>query len=489
MKSHYHFVAFFLLGCFCDGQVFQGGSSFQLPQESLMQPVYLSQQRQSFLPAGAFPQGKPLQGFQGQSSWQLAPVGSVQLGPQGEASNQLSSVVPAFHTSYGQALPQAPQGQPSVQVLPGNSVFQTSYGQTSNQVPPMLPSGRVPPGHPMLQAPVSAVQLGNQAQASVQSQWLVAPSGVKVECREDSILVSVQQDMLGTGQLIQPSEIALGGCGPTGEDPSTGMLMFESPLQGCGSTVMMTDSLVYSFVLVYKPQGIGSTPIVRSSGAVINIECHYLRRYNVSSNAVMPTWIPYSASLSAEDRLAFSLLLMTNDWQLERTSNVYFLGDILNIEASVVVANHQPLRVFVDSCVATSNPDVTSVPRYAFVENHGCLTDAKLIGSRSQFLPRKQDNKLQMQLDAFRFSQETSSSLYITCILKATMASKNTDPQHKACSHSVATNRWVAADGNDQVCGCCDGTCSFRKGRNVPDFKGEAAIGPIFIQNPSYRLS
>ncbi|MFT7809233.1 zona pellucida sperm-binding protein 3-like [Arapaima gigas] len=252
---------------------------------------------------------------------------------------------------------------------------------------------------------------------------------------------------------------------------------------------MMTDSLVYGFVLTYMPKGIGSTPVVRSHGAVINIECHYVRRYNVSSNAVTPTWVPYAANMFAEERLVFSLRLMSDNWQLQRASNIYFLGDILNIEASVVVADHQPLRLFVDSCVATLNPDVTSVPRYVFVENHGCLTDAKVMGSRSQFLPRKQDNMLQLQLDAFRFSQESRNSIYITCILKATMVSKRTDAQHKACSHSVAANRWTAVDGNDQVCSCCDGTCSFRKGRNVADFKGEAAIGPIFIQNPSYRLS
>uniref|UniRef100_A0A8C9RYH7 Zona pellucida sperm-binding protein 3 n=1 Tax=Scleropages formosus TaxID=113540 RepID=A0A8C9RYH7_SCLFO len=269
-----------------------------------------------------------------------------------------------------------------------------------------------------------------------------------VECREDSVLVEVQQDMLSNGQMIQPSEITLGGCVPVGQDPSRGVLLFVSELHGCGSTLTVTDSLIYTFTLVYVPEGLGSTPIVRSHGAVINVECHYLRRLNVSSNAVMPTWVPYSAGSC----LFFSL----DNWELERASNIYFLGDVLNIEASVVVANHQPLRVFVDSCVATLEPDVTSVPRYAFVGNYGCLTDAKVTGSRSQFLPRKQINKLQMQLDAFRFSQETRSSIYITCVLKATMASKRADPQHKACSYSV----WGSADGDDQVCGCCDSSCN-----------------------------
>ena len=60
-----------------------------------------------------------------------------------------------------------------------------------------------------------------------------------------------------------------------------------------------------------------------------------------------------------------------DDWQLERTSNVFFLGDIINIEASVIQANHVPLRVFMDTCVATLAPSMDSVPRYAFIDNQG----------------------------------------------------------------------------------------------------------------------
>ena len=62
---------------------------------------------------------------------------------------------------------------------------------------------------------------------------------------------------------------------------------------------------------------------------------------------------------------------LADDWSYQRPSNVYYLGDIINIEASVKVYNHVPLRVFVDSCVATRVPNVNSVPRYSFIENHG----------------------------------------------------------------------------------------------------------------------
>ncbi|KAJ8415518.1 hypothetical protein AAFF_G00424980 [Aldrovandia affinis] len=294
-------------------------------------------------------------------------------------------------------------------------------------------------------------------------------------------------DLLGIGQLIQPSDITLGGCWPIGQDSSAEVLVFETELQGCGSTLTMTeDSLIYAFALIYEPKALGGTPIIRTNGAVVGIECRYMRLHNVSSNALKPTWIPYHSTMSADELLVFSLRLMTDNWQLERSSNMFFLGDIMHIEASVVQANHVPLRVFVDSCIATADPNIDAVPRYVFIENHGCLNDAKLSGSHSTFLPRVQDDKLHFQLDAFRFSQQTKSSIYIFCHLKAAAAAAVTDAQYKACSFAGAS-RWVAAGGNDHVCDCCDAECSLRKGRSLEhntaaQWEGNAILGPIYVQ-------
>ncbi len=64
-------------------------------------------------------------------------------------------------------------------------------------------------------------------------------------------------------------------------------------------------------------------------------------------------------------------VVFSDDWRFERPSKQYFLGDLINLEASVLSYSHVPIRVFVDSCVATMVPDVTSVPRYSFIENNG----------------------------------------------------------------------------------------------------------------------
>ena len=112
----------------------------------------------------------------------------------------------------------------------------------------------------------------------------------------------------------------------------------------------------------------------------------------MSSLAIEPEWIPFSAVKMSEEFLYFTLKLMTgrsfkhfqikyetstelsfclfvclfvstDDFQYDRPSFQYFLGDILSLEATVMQYFHVPLRVFVDSCVATLSPDANSNPR------------------------------------------------------------------------------------------------------------------------------
>ncbi|KAA0708888.1 Zona pellucida sperm-binding protein 3 [Triplophysa tibetana] len=307
---------------------------------------------------------------------------------------------------------------------------------------------------------------------------------VAARCEENFVQVEVKKDFYGNGQLVNPAFLSLGGCGAVGEDPDAQILMFESELQTCGSSLTMTaDALVYTFTLRYTPEPVGGTPIMRAEAADVAIECHYPRLHNVSSNALIPAWVPFAATRVGEEVLVFSLKLMTDDWMFERPANQYFLGEFMNFEASVKQYNHVPFRVFIDDCVASAAPEVNSVPRYSFIENYGCMVDAKLTGSPSRFMRRVQNDKLQFQLEAFRFQQTGSGLVYVTCALKAVIASTPTNPESKACSFA---DGWTSADENDQVCMCCDATCgSSRKGRSLFDSglvsEGELTIGPIVI--------
>ncbi|XP_011483580.1 zona pellucida sperm-binding protein 3 [Oryzias latipes] len=315
----------------------------------------------------------------------------------------------------------------------------------------------------------------------------VPADSVSVRCGEDKVIVAVQQNFLGNGKLIHPGDLTLGGCAAV--DAVDRILLFQAELQGCGSTVKTTEeNLVYAFPLKYLPTPIGTTPILKTNAAEVTVECHYQRKHVVSSGALKPTWETQAVQLGAEQRLQFSLRLMTEDWQWQRPSNVYYLNDVMHVEASVLQGHHVPLRVFVDSCVATMSPHPGGKPQYAFINNHGCLTDAKQTGEQSYFMQRLQENKLHFQLKTFRFNHEDDNSFYITCHLKATKLDAPIDWQHKACSFLPEAKRWVASGGDNKVCSCCDSSCSEpRRMRRSPaadaelQVEGTVVLGPILV--------
>ncbi|XP_069022460.1 zona pellucida sperm-binding protein 3-like [Embiotoca jacksoni] len=310
---------------------------------------------------------------------------------------------------------------------------------------------------------------------------------VAVRCGEKKVTVEIKQNFLGNGQIIRPSDLTLGGC--TAVDTAENILQFQSELQSCGSTKTMTkEAFIYTFSLIYSPTPISNTFILKTNPAEVLIQCHYKRRHSVSSSAMTPTWNPFASDMQAAQQLHFSLRLMTEDWQSRRPSSVYFLSDVMHIEASILQGHHVPLRMYADTCVATVSLDPNSQPRYPFIDNHGCLTDAKLTGAKSYFMPWTREDKLHFQLKAFRFHQDDSNSLYITCHLKATTVSVPIDSQHKACSYLTEAKRWVASGGDNKVCSCCESSCGEQRQKRslaadaALQWEGTASLGPIMLQ-------
>ncbi|KAM7413726.1 hypothetical protein PAMA_020890 [Pampus argenteus] len=108
-------------------------------------------------------------------------------------------------------------------------------------------------------------------------QPVVSTNRVALRCGESRIQVEVSQDLQGLGKLIKPEELTLGGCSATEVDDLSHVLIFESELHGCGSTLVMTkNAFIYAFTLVYNPKVFSKT-IIRRQSAVIGVECHYPR--------------------------------------------------------------------------------------------------------------------------------------------------------------------------------------------------------------------
>ncbi|XP_047445652.1 zona pellucida sperm-binding protein 3-like [Mugil cephalus] len=288
----------------------------------------------------------------------------------------------------------------------------------------------------------------------------VQPRPVVVKCHPDSMEVVVQADMFDTGLRVDGRHLRLGlgavsegsDCGavPSGEEEFT----IHVWLVDCGSKLSPSkEDIIYSNVLVYSPQP-SSDGLFRLDGAVIPVECHYERKYSMDKISLHPTWVSFISRASADDQINFNLLHMTDDWQFERGSHTYFLGDPIRFEASAIIGNHLPLRVFVDRCVATATPDTEAALRYVFIDGHGCLADAFLTNSSSRFLPRVEEHKLRFQLDAFKFYQQPNNQVYVTCYMKAVPVTSSVSSRNRACS--FIQNRWQSVDGNDQVCRSCD---------------------------------
>ncbi|XP_067879906.1 zona pellucida sperm-binding protein 3-like [Heterodontus francisci] len=322
---------------------------------------------------------------------------------------------------------------------------------------------------------------------------------VMVQCGEQNLLVRVQMDLFGTRHLIKAADLTLGtaGCRPTRIYSQNHTVLFDYGLHECGSRLQMAgDFLVYTTHLNHTPQYHGSV-IVRTNGAVVPIECHYFRKGNVSSNPIKPTWIPFSSTKSGEGHLSFSLRLMNDDWLTERTSTVYYLGDLIHIEASVSMTNHMPLKLYIDHCVATLSPDKDSSQRYSIIDYNGCLLDSKAEDSFSTFvLPRdeRELDKLRFDLDAFRFFGDDRSLIFITCHLKVAAVDRR-DSMNKACTFQKMQNVWTPLEeSNNDICACCHvGNCGAtrefrflsRGRRDLSEaglkWEGEASLGPLLI--------
>ncbi|XP_044088977.1 zona pellucida sperm-binding protein 3 [Neovison vison] len=299
--------------------------------------------------------------------------------------------------------------------------------------------------------------------SSETSSLLPSRPPVVVECLEAQLVVTVSKDLFGTGKLVRPADLTLGpeNCEPLVSAHMEDAVRFEVGLHECGNGVQVTDSaLVYTTFLLHSPRPAGNLSILRTNRAEIPIECHYPRHRNVSSQAILPTWVPFRTTMLSEEKLVFSLRLMEEDWGSEKRSPTFQLGDVAYLQAEVHTGSHVPLRLYVDHCVATLTPDRSVSPRHTIVDFHGCLVDGLSDASSSFKEPRPRPETLQFTVDMFHFANDSRNLIYITCHLKVTLADRVPDQLNKACSFNKSSRRWSPVEGTADICRCCNkGSC------------------------------
>ncbi|XP_040902182.1 zona pellucida sperm-binding protein 3-like [Toxotes jaculatrix] len=166
-----------------------------------------------------------------------------------------------------------------VEVVPA-AELERKHSRASVQQAGGLQLKQIPPTAKPLswRFPEDPVDPVNEPPAKFELRQPVTTNRVAVRCGESRLQVEVSQDLLGLGKLIKPEQITLGGCSATDIDDFSHVLVFESELHGCGSTLVMTENaLIYAFTLVYNPEVFSRPRIIRSQSAVIGVECHYPR--------------------------------------------------------------------------------------------------------------------------------------------------------------------------------------------------------------------
>ncbi|XP_042202624.1 zona pellucida sperm-binding protein 3-like, partial [Callorhinchus milii] len=296
------------------------------------------------------------------------------------------------------------------------------------------------------------------------SAAVAASATVSVVCDEATLTLTVSRDLFGTGHLAQEGDLSLGvpACPVTGSDALAGTVTFLYALESCGSSLQRKDynfafwcssqttasgaaayecrAAVLRNYLYYRPTS--NTGIIRTNYVAVPVVCRYPRKGNVSSNAIKPTWIPFSSAKVMQQQLSFTLRLMTDDWSVARPSTVYQLGQTLHVEASVQTLNHVPLRIFVVGCFATPVPDRNSPLGYQLISNSGCLVDGKVSYDThltSGFLLRQSDNILRFFIDSFRFLATLTNNgdqVFIFCQLKVADVATSPTTVNKACTYS-----------------------------------------------------
>ncbi|XP_031441054.2 zona pellucida sperm-binding protein 3-like [Clupea harengus] len=191
-----------------------------------------------------------------------------------------------------------------------------------------------------------------------------------------------------------------------------------------------------------------------------------LKRQTASGEPLTPTWLPMTHTIQAAGLLNFSLKVMEVGWRSVRSTTVFLQGEPVFLEAAVYAPLHPPLRVYVDYCVATLNPEPLSEPRYEFIVNQGCLVDSLVPLSSSQFAPRPRENSLRFSVQAFHFTRDPQDQdpqdqvsqqeqVFINCHLRAVPQLVSPDNLNKGCSFHWGSFSWRSVDGDHAVCSCC----------------------------------
>nr|XP_057923754.1 zona pellucida glycoprotein 3f, tandem duplicate 2 [Doryrhamphus excisus] len=243
---------------------------------------------------------------------------------------------------------------------------------------------------------------------------------------------------------------------------------------------MKGKHVVYLNKLTYRPQSKSKPP-----SYTYPFQCVSKRE----TVWVPPFLNPGSIISSGRGGLVFHMALLNDQLSGIAQTNVIPLGSFMPIWAAVEQQAHQPLRLFMEECVAATTAVLKPDQQvYPIIGNKGCLTDS--VRGNSMFLPRYHPSAIVLYLQSFMFGV---GEVYLHCKLVAW------DPQvldegKKACQYSKQTGEWELLDdpSQNELCSCCDDSCrSMSKSKRQADQEPQglsqhSVLGPFVIVDAYY---
>ncbi|KAM9330795.1 zona pellucida sperm-binding protein 3-like [Gastrophryne carolinensis] len=310
------------------------------------------------------------------------------------------------------------------------------------------------------------------------------------QCNDTFVSVSVKVDPYGTNKRLDPAGLTLGRCPVSSTTALYGYFVFEYQYNTCGFNRMdMGEGRTYFTNLVYKPtQASVNTPFTKEIICIVNrIPTPLPMLTTVMESATGMSNFTFSYRFM-NDMSDFNFFVSLDDFSDASDAKDFVLGFPINLELSVDIGHHMPLRLFIDEGAATSTKDFNLLPKYDLITKHGCFIDGKVADSR--FVEQSQSNRIWLTFPAMSFVVP-SDQIYLTFKL-VVWDPKSVTALKKACSYIRDTQRWELLGGaNNNICQCCENSCNSSKRKRSINGNEEGGLfhtmvlGPFKVRNPS----